>query len=208
MNGREGRMCVAAVRLSLLLAVFVCATALPNPVLSQARLAVSVKHVWGGGLIPGRSVGPYTLDSQIRQAFKEMNDLLEEERAPWRLHLEEVVDVKDIPQHFKIQGDEFAQMEQAAVASAGQANDKFAWRTDAINVYVVSEIVSENGQRAAGKCSFPGGSEHSEIIAIANTLEGTLSATWLHEVGHHEDRLPLPPQGLFPVAATATAAEA
>jgi hypothetical protein len=148
-----------------------------------------VKHVWGGGIIPARSIGPYTLDSQIKQAFKEMNDLLEEEKTPWRLHLEEIVDVKDIPQHFKIQGDEFAQMEEDALASAGQANDKFAWRTDAINIYVVNEIAANDGRKAAGKCSFPGGSDHSEIIAIANTLDGTLAATWLHEIGHYLDLL-------------------
>jgi hypothetical protein len=168
------------------LAAVACVLGLANPAFSQDRVAVSVKHVWGPGPIPARSLGPFTFDGQIEQVFKEVNDLLGRKGVSWRLALDEIVDIRDMPEYFDIdlndQRDEVGEMEDAALANPA----RFAWRTDAINVYIVGQVEGP----VTGVCSFPHDPRHEEIVIIQNEVLdvlGNLSATWLHEFGHYFD---------------------
>lgn len=67
----------------------------------------------------------------------------------------------------------------STVQSAAESNTAaYAWRKDAINVYLVGDI-----QGAGGECSFPGAT-HDEIILIApNILNQEVGLA--HELGHY-----------------------
>ena len=146
--------------------------------LAQDRVIVSVKHVLGG-ILGTRSIGLFTFDFEIREAFRQMNNLLEREGLPWRLELDEIVDVSGISQYFDLSTDDVGAFEDDALSDP----DKYLWRDDAINIYLVNAI-----DGAGGVCSFPHDSRHEDIIVIANGLfDGIANASggWLHEIGHY-----------------------
>lgn len=151
----------------------------PLSVSAQDRVLVSVKHVLGG-FLNTRSVGLFTFEFEIREAFREMNDLLEREKLPWILELEEIEDVEDAEEFFEI--DDFEEVETFEDRARSDPT-KFKWRDDAINVYLVKSI-----EGAGGVCSFPHDRRHDEIVVIANGLfNGIANAAggWLHEFGHY-----------------------
>ena len=98
--------------------------------LAQDRVKVSVKHVLGG-ILNARSIGTFTFDFEIREAFRQMNALLERERLSWRLELDEIVDVDGISKYFKLTTDDAAAFEDEALSDP----EEFLWRDDAIRLF-------------------------------------------------------------------------
>lgn len=140
-------------------------------------VAASVKVVTSAA---GRrpSDGHFITDAQIERAISQANTVLSNNDAGWRLFLTEIVNVAQ-PQYLSIGDDHvLREMERDARASPGA----FAWRSDAVNFYVVDDLRSGGGT-VGGICSFPA---NSEIIAINNSggiLNGGVG--WLHELGHY-----------------------
>lgn len=138
-------------------------------------VAVSVKVMLdSAGRRP--SGGHYSTDAQIERAISQANTVLAINGVGWRLFLDEIVDVEQ-PQYFRLgDRDKLRALERDAKADP----DAFLWRDDAVNFYVVDELVGAGGS-VGGTCSFP---PHDEIIAINNRgiLNGGVG--WLHEVGH------------------------
>lgn len=133
---------------------------------------VSVKHVVDA--TGSRSVGYFTRDEQIHEAFRQANQVLQRSDAGWRLEVDEIVDVEGISRYFDLStGEDVRALER----EARQSPDAYGWRSDAINFYVVNTL------HAGGMCSFPVGDD----IIVINNAHGILNdgVGWLHEVGHY-----------------------
>lgn len=139
-------------------------------------MAVSVKHILDS--TGRRSVGDYAADANIVAAITDANKILTASGARWRLVLLEILDVPGISEYFEISSSaEMRELEDLAKTD----NARYAWRNDAINVYI-----PQVAKGAYGICSFP----HADnIILIANLYSDSKLPTggvlWLHEIGHY-----------------------
>lgn len=154
-----------------LAAVLLCGA---GPALAQT-VRVSVKHILDAG--GNRSSGFYTSDSAVVTAISQANTVLANNGFLWSLELTEIVDVAGASQYFDLM--DGAQLHDMMEPDAIADPATYKWRFDAINVYIVNDILSGAG----GICSFP---MSHEIIAINNT-GGILGngIGWLHEIGHY-----------------------
>lgn len=110
----------------------------------------------------------------VRAQVDAANDILQTTtQGNYSLHVTEVVDVPDASQWFSMRcnREDKAGLEAAAKAGAASAN-RYAWREDAINVYIVGEL-------ACAGCAFLG--DAGDIIVLGPLVRPT---TLLHEVGH------------------------
>ncbi len=120
--------------------------------------------------------GFYHTNEQILTVFDESNATLAAMDADWRLELVEIVDVRGASQWFgPWDCDSKREFEAYARADAS----RYYYRSNAINIYVISELIG-----CGGYCSIP--SSGDELIIINNRV-GILnwSLGWLHEVGHY-----------------------
>lgn len=120
--------------------------------------------------------GFYRTNEQILEVFDDCNATLSAMNADWRVELAEIKDVRGASQWFgPFDCDRKREFEAYTRADAA----RYSYRTNAINVYVISELVG-----CGGYCSIP--SSGDEIIIINNRV-GILnwSLGWLHEIGHY-----------------------
>lgn len=139
------------------------------------RVRVSVKVM---NDVQGRrpADGFYRSDEQILTVFDDCNATLAAMNADWRLELVEIADVRGASQWFgPFDCDSKREFEAHARADA----PRYLYRSNAINIYVISELVG-----CGGYCSIP--SSGDEVIIINNRV-GILnwSLGWLHEIGHY-----------------------
>lgn len=120
--------------------------------------------------------GFYNTDDQILSVFDDCNAALAAMKADWRLELVEIKDVKGASEWF---GPFDCDLKGDFEAYVRAAPSRFYFRNNAINVYVISELVG-----CGGYCSIPSSGEESIII---NNRVGILnwSLGWLHEIGHY-----------------------
>lgn len=120
--------------------------------------------------------GHYATDEQIKEAIEQANAVLQNSGVSWRVFLSEIVEVTVDPRFQRLAADQDEKLELEATAK--QQSEEYAWRTDAINFYVLPDIVG-----AGGICSFPA---TDQIIVISNS-RGILNGGtgWLHEIGHY-----------------------
>lgn len=142
----------------------------PDPV----RVRVSVKRVQNAaGALP---TGTYGSEAEITRVIGKSNDALRKSGANWILQLEEIVDTRAASAFYRFSSGSMGQFE----SDAKQDKAGFAWRDNAINIYVVDEITD-----AGGVCSFPAFGASRELITINS--RGILGGSegWLHEMGHY-----------------------
>lgn len=140
----------------------------------NATIRVSVKVVLDANGNRPQS-GRYYTDSQIQNMLTQADQALANLGTGWQLNLEEIVDVPGISQWYSnVDCNRAYEMEAAALAEP----NRYAWRNDAINIYVIDSFTNTCG----GVCSFPG--DH-EIIIIQNLGIANDGIGWLHEIGHY-----------------------
>lgn len=142
-------------------------------VVSRVRVSVKIINDVNGRRPPD---GYYHTEDQILTAIEESNAALAAMGADWRLDLTEILDVRGASLWYgPWDCDRKSEMDVYARAEP----DRYYFRSNAINFYVVNELIG-----CGGYCSIPSSGE--EIIIINNQV-GILnwSLGWLHEVGHY-----------------------
>ena len=138
---------------------------------AETRLLVSVKRVLGPGGFPSPAWSIPTVELWVDDASAIF------QQAGIELVLDEIVDFPDpmVPASwFDATVANMSAMESAAEGDPGA----FAWRTDAINVYLVNDL------DAGGICSFPTHVPHNDLILIQpNILNDSVGLA--HEIGHY-----------------------
>lgn len=140
----------------------------------EVRVRVSVKRVLSSsGALP---TGTYGSSTEITRVLGKCNDALRRSGAAWTLVLSEIVNTQAASPYYTFSASQMGSLEQDARAN----KTGYAWRDDAINMYVVDEITD-----AGGVCSFPGFGPSREVITINS--RGILGGSegWLHEIGHY-----------------------
>ncbi len=140
----------------------------------EVRIRVSVKRVLSpSGALP---TGNYGSTTEIQRVIGKCNDALGRSGAAWTLVLAEVVNTQAASGFYSMSSSEMGTLETNAKGNAAG----YAWREDAINMYVVDEITD-----AGGVCSFPAFGISREVITINS--RGILGGSegWLHEIGHY-----------------------
>lgn len=138
------------------------------------RIRLSVKRVLSpSGVLP---TGRYKDTSEITRVIGKCNAALERSGANWTLVLTEVKDTQAASSFYSMSGGEIASLESSAKANP----TGYAWRNDAINLYVVDQITD-----AGGVCSFPDAPDHRDVIIINSQSILGGSEGWLHEMGHY-----------------------
>lgn len=133
---------------------------------------ISIKFIMGPALeMP--AYGPFDPFTGAALNIQVINADLEGKGSPYRFQLIEAIAVPGISEFF---GEPVNEDTRDALDAAAKADkDLYAWRDDAINVYV-------NGTSSgtyAGYCSFPSGGKEA-IIVRADSSASTL----FHETGH------------------------
>jgi hypothetical protein len=140
----------------------------------EVRIRVSVKRVLGPqGELPG---GKYGSEDEIERVIGKCNAALAASGAAWTLVLTEIADAPGAAAFHSMSAGELADLEAQAKANPAA----FAWRSNAVNIYVVDELTD-----AGGVCSFPTIGPHREAIAINSRSILGGSEGWLHEIGHY-----------------------
>ncbi|KAA3609476.1 MAG: hypothetical protein DWQ01_09075 [Planctomycetota bacterium] len=144
-------------------------------------LRVSMKRVLG----PGFTYDPQWSDANIQQWAQEVNDLYS---RTMNVEIDlpvEIVDIVDPVDPFSLFDADItrkAEMEDAMELDP----ERFAWRCDAINVYLVDTLVDGSGNSIGGSCSFPGGLTYDDIILMQPNIAND-SVGLAHEIGHYLD---------------------
>ncbi len=139
--------------------------ALAVPAIADLEWRVSVKIFLDAN--GNRPVGELGTDAQVQGQFSLGNAALAATGRGYQLRLTEIVELNDLADWFT--RDIFAfkdALEQAAEANPAE----FAWRENAINVYI-------NGFAGPGVCSFP----NDEVIFLGQEARST---SIMHEIGH------------------------
>ncbi|MEM7232611.1 MAG: hypothetical protein AAF517_10575, partial [Planctomycetota bacterium] len=145
----------------------------------------------------GPTPGILSTHEQLREQVRIANEILAEDRANWRFDLDEIVDLDGLSEYYgplsiDRDGSFWRQLERSAESDP----ETYAWRFDAINLYIVNEIID-----FTGVCSFP---NRDDVIIISNRTyddlrlrvnldfpEDVTPFVWanilLHEVGHYFD---------------------
>lgn len=147
---------------------------IPAPAVTR-RVRVSVKIMNdAAGRRPAD--GFYRSDEQILAVFDDCNAALAAMNVDWRLELVEIRDVKGASEWF---GPFDCDLKGEFEAHARAQASTYFYRTNAINVYVISELIG-----CGGYCSIPSSGDEAIII---NNRVGILnwSLGWLHEIGHY-----------------------
>ncbi|MCG8408402.1 MAG: hypothetical protein MI923_24640, partial [Phycisphaerales bacterium] len=165
-----------SLRAILIVALFSAIFLPQSAAVAQTKFVrVSVKFVLDGG--GNRPVsGSYYQDSQIQTAISQANTALSSMGADWTLDLVEIVDVAGISQWFgPMDCNDKGTMEDAAEAN----KTLYKWRDDAVNIYVVNDLI-----QCGGVCSFP---QYNHDIIVIQSVGGILNGGvgWLHELGHY-----------------------
>jgi hypothetical protein len=157
------------------------------------RARVSVKRILDStGTLP--TAGFFFEDAQIERAIAAANAILVASGADWQLELSEVVNLTGLSQWYGIEGHVSRTLEFQAMNDPS----RYAWRDDAINLYVTRLIDWR------GFCSIPDASGNTDIIIINNDawfispaplplatlpeeddLDLAAGYLWLHEIGHY-----------------------
>jgi hypothetical protein len=142
------------------------------------RVRVSVKVILDGD--NDTPSGDYGTVEGINEAIAEANSAAWWSGLCWRIRLTEVGSLAGLAHFFVIDDDaERLQLDEDAVANPG----RFAFRANAINIYIVDEINTPG--EPGGSCSFPvrgDGDAFNTIVIRSAILNGGVG--WLHEIGH------------------------
>jgi hypothetical protein len=144
---------------------------LPETAAAQLVWRVSVKFILNGsGNRP--ATGNCNTDAEVQAQIDIGNEILDAYGRGYTLQLTEIVDLSGVSQWYgtTINGDNKEALEAAALG----ATNTYAWRSNAINVYI-------NGDDGSGICSFPGS---GSIIFLG---QGIRTTTFIHEIGHYMD---------------------
>jgi len=135
----------------------------------QTECRVSVKFILDGqGRRP--TFGSINTDAEVLNQVSLANGILESAERNFRLRLIEILDLDGVSQFASAECQTADRDSLEAAAEADPAT--YAWRSDAINVYI-------SHAPCGGICSFPGS---SDLILLG---QGAPSATLLHEIGHY-----------------------
>lgn len=133
---------------------------------------VSVKFILNaGGNRPAS--GSINTDQEVFDQINLANEILRATGRGYELQLTEIVDIAGESQWFNSTIDSTTRAALEAAAEADPAG--YAWRTNAINFYVL-------GSSGSGTCSFPGGGNDAIIVG-----QGLRDTTFIHEIGHYMD---------------------
>jgi hypothetical protein len=116
--------------------------------------------------------GNINTDGEVQAQIDTANAILDAHMRGYRLQLTEIVDLSGVSGWYST---EINSANKSALELAAKgAPSTYAWRTNAINIYI-------NGDDGSAICSFPPG---EEIIFVGQGLRLT---TFLHEIGHFMD---------------------
>jgi len=156
-------------RNKIMLAITTCILFAGSHAIAQLQWRVSVKFILdAGGNRPAN--GPINTNAEVQAYIDTANTLLAGYGRGYRFNLTEIVDLPGVSQWFDVNVvANRGPLETAALADP----TTYAWRTDAINVYI-------NGHCCSGAvCAFPPG---SHLIFFSQASPITLM---LHEIGHY-----------------------
>ena len=139
---------------------------------AETVVRVSVKVILNAS--GQRPTGLYSTDAGIRQSIAEANQTLTNLGEEWRLELREIQPLRGASEYFGMDCGAKDQMEQDAERNP----QAWAWRNDAINIYV-TPLAGGCG----GVCSFPHWDE--DIVVISAAPSGMHGSIWIHELGHY-----------------------
>ncbi len=179
MNAMMSKFDASIRQVLLACAAAVLAVAVVPAATANDQVRVSVKIVLDeDGDTPS---GDFNTVDEVKQAISEANSAAQWGSLCWRIHLVQVGSVAGISDYFVIDSNaEKLQLEEDAIADPG----RFAWRFDAINIYIVDNI--DTSGSPGGSCSFPvsGDGDTFEVIVIESGISNG-GVGWLHEIGHY-----------------------
>ena len=143
----------------------------PQDASAQLVWRVSVKFILNASGNRPASGGINT-DTEVQAQIDLANQILDAHGRGYRLQLTEIVDVSGVSGWYSA---EINSANKSALELAAEAAPTtYAWRNNAINIYI-------NGDDGSAICSFPPG---EEIIFVGQNPRTT---TFLHEIGHFMD---------------------
>lgn len=154
------------------LTMIILMTLTPMASAADINWRVSVKFILNAGGNRSAS-GVINTDQEVQDQIDLANAILDATGRGYGMQLTEIVDLAGVSQWFNADVDGTTRDNLQAAALGDPAT--YAWRTNAINIYVL-------GSGGSGICSFPG--DGNEIIVVG---QGARATTFLHESGHYMD---------------------
>lgn len=141
---------------------------------------VSVKWVLDSG--GNRPPGIWDSEAAVQSAITSTNEYLERMGRGYQYVVSEFVNVLHAPtsssQYYDLYYDEFKLLESTAKANPAA----YAWRTTALNLYIVNSCDNSGGLGAIATASSCSGSQEEIVVFTVNMSPQLL---WPHEFGHH-----------------------
>lgn len=149
----------------------------------EIEIRISVKYIYFGDTRPS---GQYSDAAAVQDIIDQVNErTLNRWNRGYRYVITEFRDVIGASAFSDISSDaEFKSLENAAEADPG----RFFWRTDAVNLYIVSSFFA--GGAAAIPSNAPSDTDYELVVFAANAGSNKANppdVLWPHELGHHFD---------------------
>ena len=149
----------------------------PSPGGTPYSLKVSFKVVLGNGC----AGNPFWTTSTIQSWLQEANDVFTRDLGVG-LVLDEIVEIVD-PMVPSSLFDPDTQDKDDLEVAMERDPARFAWRTDAINVYLTNSLTS-GGSTIGGVCSFPESQPDDDLILVQPAISND-GLGLAHEIGHY-----------------------